>query len=344
MMSISRFARQAGLTPSALRFYDDAGLLRPDEVDPASGYRRYSSAQLPRAVQLRRLRSIGMPLSLIDEFFGADPDEAASLIDEHVARVTREASQVEETAATIRASLDRAPRHRICTVSGPALATAVDQVLATTVHDPDHPVLNAVYVEADNDSLVLTATDRFRLTTRTLVPRDSGATSWAGTVSGTDLRASTSRLRRSATVTLDAGERTVGIGLGTDATEYCSLVTEEFPDYRLMLRSLPAVTHRVTVRTQPVTRALDDAPPVVGIRVSHDHPSLLRSDEEMSLDGTATGPDVTVWFELTTLYPALGHALGDDVILDLRGPDQPATVRSADDGDLTALVMPCRAP
>jgi DNA polymerase-3 subunit beta len=30
------------------------------------------------------------------------------------------------------------------------------------------------------------------------------------------------------------------------------------------------------------------------------------------------------------------------VMLDLRGADQPATVRSADEGDLTTLVMPCR--
>ncbi|EHK80445.1 MerR family DNA-binding transcriptional regulator [Rhodococcus pyridinivorans] len=37
MMSIGVFAELVGLTASALRFYDDAGLLRPEQVDPVDG-------------------------------------------------------------------------------------------------------------------------------------------------------------------------------------------------------------------------------------------------------------------------------------------------------------------
>jgi hypothetical protein len=47
-----------------------------------------------------------------------------------------------------------------------------------------------------------------------------------------------------------------------------------------------------------------------------------------------------VWFEMTTLYPAISAAVGADVLIDLRGPAQPATIRSADGGDLTTLAMP----
>ena len=68
------------------------------------------------------------------------------------------------------------------------------------------------------------------------------------------------------------------------------------------------------------------------------------ADTVIELNGAATGADLTVWFELTTLYPALSHALGNDVMIDLRGIDQPATMRSADSGDLTTLVMPCQSP
>src|SRR5690606_42064685 len=56
LMSIGAFAERAGMTASALRFYDDAGLLRPDRVDPVTGYRRYSEAQVARADRLRRDR------------------------------------------------------------------------------------------------------------------------------------------------------------------------------------------------------------------------------------------------------------------------------------------------
>ena len=84
-MSIGAFARAAGLTTSALRFYDDAGLLRPERVEPLTGYRFDSETQVARASQLRRLRAIGMPLPTIGRLFAASAAEAARLIDDQVA-------------------------------------------------------------------------------------------------------------------------------------------------------------------------------------------------------------------------------------------------------------------
>ncbi len=39
LLLIGAFGRLVGLTPSALRFYDDCGLLQPASVDPATGDR-----------------------------------------------------------------------------------------------------------------------------------------------------------------------------------------------------------------------------------------------------------------------------------------------------------------
>ncbi|MEU0090148.1 MerR family transcriptional regulator, partial [Kribbella sp. NPDC006257] len=63
LLTISAFARRVGLAPSALRFYDDCGLLRPAEVDEQNGYRYYSPSQEPRATLLRDLREIDLPLA-----------------------------------------------------------------------------------------------------------------------------------------------------------------------------------------------------------------------------------------------------------------------------------------
>jgi DNA-binding transcriptional MerR regulator len=52
-VAICRFADTA---PSALRYYDDAGLLRPAQVEPESGYRRYALAQVPEGILIRELR------------------------------------------------------------------------------------------------------------------------------------------------------------------------------------------------------------------------------------------------------------------------------------------------
>ena len=62
LMSIGRFARLTGLTVKALRHYDELGLLRPAAVDPETGYRSYSSAQLGRAEAIRLLRRLPEPL------------------------------------------------------------------------------------------------------------------------------------------------------------------------------------------------------------------------------------------------------------------------------------------
>jgi DNA-binding transcriptional MerR regulator len=62
LMSIGRFARLTGLTVKALRHYDELGLLRPAAVDPETGYRSYSSAQVGPAEAIRLLRRLEVPL------------------------------------------------------------------------------------------------------------------------------------------------------------------------------------------------------------------------------------------------------------------------------------------
>lgn len=346
LISIGAFAELAGLTASALRFYDDAGVLRPHHVDPASGYRFYSRSQLTRATRLRQLRAIGMPLPTIDRFFTASAAEATTLIDEQVARATTQADEIARAAATLKASLDDASCRPLCAVAGPVLAAAVHQVLASTADDPDFPVLGGVRVEVDGDGdgITLTATDRYRLATRTLVASrlPEANQPWAATVSGRDLAASTSLLRRSPSVGLEASSTTLDLRTADGAVTHCRLLTADYPDRSLLLDSLATPTHRVTVGTRHLLKALEQAPAKVGLHVAEDRASLVLPEESVELDGTSTGGDMTVWFELTTLYPALSNALGSDVILDLRSTDQPATVRSADDGDLTTLVMPCR--
>lgn len=64
-LSIGEFARESGLTPKALRLYDELDLLTPAHVDEANGYRYYSRDQLDRARFVARLRLVGMPLARI---------------------------------------------------------------------------------------------------------------------------------------------------------------------------------------------------------------------------------------------------------------------------------------
>jgi DNA-binding transcriptional MerR regulator len=65
VLMIGAFGSLVGLTPSALRFYDDCEVLQPASVDPATGYRLYTVQQERRVVLLRDLREIGLTLSAV---------------------------------------------------------------------------------------------------------------------------------------------------------------------------------------------------------------------------------------------------------------------------------------
>ncbi|WP_030104695.1 MerR family transcriptional regulator [Actinoalloteichus caeruleus] len=77
-LSIGEFARASGLTPKALRLYDELGLLRPARVASWSGYRSYDRDQLDRARLVASLRGLGMPLARIRVVADLPPAAAAT--------------------------------------------------------------------------------------------------------------------------------------------------------------------------------------------------------------------------------------------------------------------------
>ncbi|EME23224.1 DNA polymerase III subunit beta family protein [Rhodococcus triatomae] len=343
LMTIGVFARSTGITPSALRFYADSGVLVPAAVDDATGYRYYSPAQLDRAVTLRRLREIEMPLDRIVEILDANPDRAGALLDEHVDHLALRAGQARDTATAIRATLGQPGGSvPIAVVRGPGFAAAVEQVLAAAAHDTEHPALTGVRVESSEDGLVLTATDRYRLSTRTVATARPGA-GWAGTVHGDDLRLSSGWLRRQPEVELRADARGL-VAVGGSDVRVCRLLPEPFPDHRAVFASLAPVSTRVVVARNALVDAMSGVP---GDRVLLDvtRDALRVSGagaRPVEVAASVQGDDVALAFEVTTLYPAITSAAGPDVMFDVSAPDQPVIVRSADDGDLTTLAMPVR--
>jgi DNA-binding transcriptional MerR regulator len=79
-VSIGEFSRLSRLSAKALRLYDELGLLVPDHVDAASGYRWYADTQLDRARVVAVLRRIGVPLAQIKDLLAVDPVAAAEQV------------------------------------------------------------------------------------------------------------------------------------------------------------------------------------------------------------------------------------------------------------------------
>lgn len=346
-MPIGVFAQRSGLTSSTLRFYADSGLLPPAEVDPVSGYRYYGADQEARATALRQLREITMPLAAVEAVLDAGADGAARLLDEHVAKIVDDAATARQKAAVIKSALGgNVPGVLIAMLKGPVLADAVEQVLTATAHEPGMAVLAGLHIEVSHEAIALTATDRYRFSTRTLVPARPAEQTWVGTVDGDDLRAALATVRRSALVRVEAVPHGIWLRVPEREDRHCWLLSEDFPDHRLMLASLGEISTRATVSKDLLLRALEKHPGEhVALYVS-DHGVNVRppNDEHPSvqLRATVTGGALQIRFEMTTLYPAVSTAIGPDVMLDLRGHDEPVTIRSADRGDLTTLAMPVK--
>jgi len=84
LFSIGEFSMVSRMSVKTLRFYDDRGLLKPGHIDSKSGYRYYSSAQLPEANLIRLLRSLELPLEEIKQFLRErDPERRKTLLEGH---------------------------------------------------------------------------------------------------------------------------------------------------------------------------------------------------------------------------------------------------------------------
>lgn len=78
LLSIGELAARSGLSPKALRLYDESGLLVPRRVDPSTGYRSYGTDQVGRARLIVALRGLGMGLARIRVLCDLDGVAAAT--------------------------------------------------------------------------------------------------------------------------------------------------------------------------------------------------------------------------------------------------------------------------
>lgn len=131
-LAIGDFSRATHLTVKTLRHYHETGLLEPAQVDPQTGYRRYTTEQIQVAQIIRRFRDLDMPLNAIRAVLSA-PDVRArnELIAEHLRRLESDLARTQTAVASLRDLLDRPMpakgiKHR--TVA-PATVAAITEII-----------------------------------------------------------------------------------------------------------------------------------------------------------------------------------------------------------------------
>lgn len=340
---IGAFGRLVGLTPSALRFYDDCGLLQPASVDPATGYRSYRLDQQERAVLLRDLRELGLPLSAVRAVLDGPPQDAVRIIEEHVQQLQARLTPARRTAASLLASLTGAAAPWRVTLAGPELASAVRQVAPAAAAVPQVPALVCVLLEVDGDEVRLVATDRHRLAVRVLPARSGPVSPHSVLVPATALTEIAAWALRHEVVTVGSGAGTLELSAGRDVHEL-PVVDAVFPDYRTLLSALAPPRARAVVDRLALLEVLltGDLPTPVAIDVGADQVAVSAPDGRVRhvLSAVCTGDALRLGFAPSLLAASLAVSVGPDVLLELAALDQAVVVRSADQGSFTTLVMP----
>jgi DNA-binding transcriptional MerR regulator len=112
LLRIGEFARASWLSIKALRAYHEMGLLVPAEVDPHTGYRSYSGAQLIDAAIIRRLRQMDVPLESVRAVLDArDPAVTQKVLAEHAALLEGRLADLRRTIDDLYLAVDSPGRH-----------------------------------------------------------------------------------------------------------------------------------------------------------------------------------------------------------------------------------------
>jgi len=102
-LSIGDFSRATHLSIKTLRHYHRLGLLAPADVDPDTGYRRYTTGQIPQAQVIRRFRDLDMPLEQIRAVLDArDLRTRNDLIATHLSRLEHDLARTQGAVASLR--------------------------------------------------------------------------------------------------------------------------------------------------------------------------------------------------------------------------------------------------
>ncbi|MFD1659533.1 MerR family transcriptional regulator [Streptomyces caeni] len=357
MRSIGETARDSGLSVSALRFYDRAGLLVPAWVDPVSGYRWYGPEQLDEARLLARLRRAGMPLAdirlVLAGWSAPDTDLVRGLLQAHLRRLERGLSDARSKFSTLRALLDHRenPMTSLRTatlrlsVPAPELAAALDAVRFAAGTDPELPMLGGILFDIEGEELRVAATDRYRMAVARAGTTGHGGARVQAIVPLPLADAMRALLNGGEPVELTVDGDRVTLAAG-DRQAAGQCLDHDFPDYRRLVH-LPA-GRRALVDAAAFQEALETGPVRASEVRGQDGVPCDVSVLRVTDDGTVTlcedGDDDqgNIGVNREFLLDALAAGARDRLILEFGAPTAPVAIRRPDDESAFSIVMPVR--
>jgi MerR family transcriptional regulator, thiopeptide resistance regulator len=100
MFTVKQLSHLAGITPRALHYYDEIGLLKPTRVGD-NGYRYYGEDALVRLQQVLLYRELGMPLEQIVEILDRPDFDVQESLHRHRGELLRRIHRLETLVKTV---------------------------------------------------------------------------------------------------------------------------------------------------------------------------------------------------------------------------------------------------
>ncbi|HWS38186.1 MAG TPA: MerR family transcriptional regulator [Actinoplanes sp.] len=342
---IGAAARASGLSISALRFYDGAGVLVPAVVDPGTGYRRYTAEQIKAARLIAGLRRVSMPVAEIAAAVRdlQDPASVRVRLDAHLVRLESGLADAKRELLHLHTLLDLEENlmTRI-TLRAADLSTALDAVIFAGA-GATGPIPAGVLFETGDGTLTLVATDRYRLAVAGVdaAVEGSAARLFLPIALAGDLRS-----LDSGTVTLDLTADLVTATAG-DRVVSGEPIDMEFPDHR-RLTATAASARRITVEVAELRELIAGAPVIDREHDGRPYPvSVLSLDPADGLravgaDEWAADTDGHIAVNREFLLQAVDAGGSGQLVLELDGPVLPLMIRPVGVESHFSLLMPVR--
>lgn len=95
MFKIGDFSKLSNVSIRMLRHYEKLGLIEPEYVDPGSGFRFYTAAQLKAVNKIQKLKALGFSLAVIKEITASEStDEVGKYLELRQKELQEELEQI----------------------------------------------------------------------------------------------------------------------------------------------------------------------------------------------------------------------------------------------------------
>ena len=248
------------------------------------------------------------------------------------------------------------------TVSGSDLAAAVAQVVTASSRDETLPAFTGVKVDVDGDTIVLAATDRYRLAVRELNWMPSSTTiSTHALIPARFLSDTAKMLATCARVGLAFTSAAEGIIEGDGRQSVSRLLAADFPKYQSLLPSESAAVAQVSTSAmleavKRVSLVLDREAPVRvqftsgEARITAGGGSGDIAEAEEFIECSLSGDEVAIAFNHQFLLDGLHAIDASTAVIAMTTATRPAVITGATELDGSAvdsfkyLLMPIRQP